>query len=527
MIRAVKKPMDNKVVEVDGESLTIEDVVSVARGNAMVSIAEAAKKRVTRSREALQKMVKDGKVIYGVNTGFGALANTRIPAEEIRRLQVNLIRSHSAGVGEPLPTEVVRAAMLLRVNTLAKGCSGTRLKILQTLVEMLNKRVHPVVPEKGSVGASGDLAPLSHLTLVLIGEGEAEYQGRILPGRQAMEAAGIPTVTLEAKEGIALNNGTQIMTAVAALTVYDAEKLVQTAEIAAALTLEALLGVVDAFDEKIHKARPHPGQIATARNIRSLISGSKLVRSGVEALKELGYPQDPYSLRCIPQVLGAVRDAVAYARRVVETEINSATDNPLVFADEGVCLSGGNFHGQPIAIAMDTLATALTVTGNFSERRTARLIDEKLNRGLPTFLVPPKAKKGLNSGFMTLQYTAAALASENKVLAHPACADSIPTSANFEDFVSMGTNAATKAVQTLENTQHIIAIELLCAAQAVEYRGQENLGKGTKRAYQAVRATVSRLGEDRQLSMDISTVVDELVRNGKLVETVKKEVPLV
>jgi len=519
--------MHNKFVEIDGESLTIEDVVLVARKNAKVTVSERAKERVARSREALQRMMSSGKTIYGVNTGFGALANTRISQEEIQQLQVNLIRSHSSGVGKPLSQEVVRAAMLLRANTLAKGYSGVRLETLETLVEMLNKGVHPVIPEKGSVGASGDLAPLSHLTLVLIGEGIAEYQGEILTGRQAMEKAGISTLSLEAKEGIALNNGTQTMTAIAALAVHDAEKLIQTAEIAAALTLEALLGVYDAFDERIHEVRPHPGQIAAARNIRSLINGSKLVHSGNEALEKLGYPQDPYSLRCIPQILGAARDMVAYARKTVETEINAATDNPLVFAEDSLCLSGGNFHGQPIAVAMDSLAMAITIVGNFSERRTARLIDPKLNRGLPAFLVPPQTKRGLNSGFMALQYTAAALASENKVLSHPACTDSIPTSANFEDFVSMGTTAAIKATQIIRNTQHIVAIELLCAAQAIEFRGKEKLGKGTKQAYLAIRDKVPVLKEDRQLNNDIEKLVKELIQNEKLVEIIEETVRLV
>jgi histidine ammonia-lyase len=519
--------MHNHVIEIDGETLTVEDVVSVARQNVKVALSESTKRKVTESRKALQKMIAEGKVIYGVNTGFGALANTKISPEEIRQLQVNLIRSHSTGVGKAFHKEVVRAAMLLRANTLAKGYSGVRLKVLETLVKMLNEHVHPVIPEKGSVGASGDLAPLSHLTLVLMGEGEAEYQGRVLTGKQAMEQAGIQPLTLEEKEGLALNNGTQVMTALAALAVHDAEKLVQTAEVAAALTLEAMLGVYDAFDERIHEVRPHPGQMATARNIRSLIHGSKLIRLGKEALETLGYPQDPYSLRCIPQVLGAARDAVAYTRKVVEIEINSATDNPLVFASNPACFSGGNFHGQPIAIAMDMLGIAITMVGNFSERRTARLIDEKLNRGLPAFLVSSQATKGLNSGFMTLQYTAAALASENKILAHPACVDSIPTSANFEDFVSMGTTAARKAKEIIRNTQNIIGIELICAAQAIEFRGWENLGKGTKQAYKAIRDKVPRLEEDRQLSIDIETVVRELVQNGKLVEVIRDVVALV
>jgi histidine ammonia-lyase len=519
--------MHNHVIEINGETLTIEDIVLIARQNVQIAISDSAKRRVIASREALQKMIKEGKTIYGVNTGFGALADTKISPEEIRRLQVNLIRSHSAGVDKPLPTEIVRAAMLLRANTLAKGYSGVRLQTLETIVEMLNKGVHPIIPEKGSVGASGDLAPLSHLTLVLIGEGKAEYRGKVLPGKQAMEQAGISLITFEAKEGIALNNGTQIMTAIAALAVFDAERLIQTAEIAAALTLEAMLGVYDAFDERIHNARPHRGQIATARNIRALINGSKLVQSGVEASKELGYPQDPYSLRCIPQVLGAARDTVGHVRKVVETEINSATDNPLVFASDGICLSGGNFHGQPIAIAMDSLGTAVAMVGSFSERRTARLTDEKLNRGLPAFLVPFQAKRGLNNGLMALQYTAAALTSENKVLAHPACVDSIPTSANFEDFVSMGTIAARKAREIIRNTQYIIAIELICAAQAVEFRGWQNLGEGTKRVYHTIRSKIPKLEEDRQLDREIEIVVRELIQNGKLVEAIKEVVSLV
>jgi histidine ammonia-lyase len=429
-------------VQIDGENLTIKDVVKVARENAKVAIPEKVKSRVKRCRSFLEELVKKKEVIYGVNTAFGALSNITIPPEDTKTLQLNLIRSHSTGVGEPLSTDVVRALMLLRANTLAKGYSGIRLKTLETLVEMLNKGVHPIIPSKGSVGASGDLAPLSHMVLVLIGEGKAEYKGEVMNGKEAMEKAGIKPIQLDFKEGVALNNGTQLITAIAALTVHDAESLIKTAEAAAALSLEALLGVTDAFEEKIHKLRPHTGQAITAKNIREMVAGSKLVQTGKEAMKKTGRPHDPYSLRCTPQVLGAARDAIAYARKVVETEINSATDNPLVFPEDGVCLSGGNFHGQPLSIAMDLLGIALAIVGNISERRIARLLDEKLNNGLPAFLIPPQAKAGLNSGLMTTQYTAAALTSENKVLAHPACVDSIPTSANFEDFVSMGTTAA-------------------------------------------------------------------------------------
>jgi len=512
----------HKEVQVDGETLTIEDVVEVAYGRARVSIPESVKVKVKKSRRLLEGLLEKGETIYGVNTGFGALSNTQISREELKQLQTNLIRSHAVGVGETLGIEIVRAAMLLRANTLAKGYSGVRIEVLETLVEMLNKGVHPIIPAKGSVGASGDLAPLSHMVLVLMGEGEAEYKGEVLSGKEAMEKAGIKPVQLDFKEGIALNNGTQLMTAIAALTVHKAENLIKTAEIAAALSMEALLGVSDALDEKIHKVRPHAGQAITAKNMRTLIEGSKLVQTGKEAIVKTGRPHDAYSLRCAPQVLGAARDAIAYARKVVETEINSATDNPLVFPEEGVCLSGGNFHGQPIAIAMDMLGIALTMVGNISERRIARLLDEKLNNGLPAFLIPPQAKKGLNSGLMTVQYTAAALASENKVLAHPACVDSIPTSANFEDFVSMGTTAAQKAAKILENTEYITAIELLCAAQAIEYRGPENLGKGTRKAYIAIRKTVPPLRGDRVLGKDIEKIKQAIEGGSLLKKTFSK-----
>jgi len=509
----------HKNVQIDGETLTIEDVVEVAHERATVSIPEHVKIKVERSRRVLEGLLREGEIIYGVNTGFGALSATIIPVEKARQLQINLIRSHAAGVGKPLSKEVVRAAMLLRANTLAKGYSGVRIEILEILVEMLNKGVHPVIPAKGSVGASGDLAPLSHMALVLMGEGEAEYKGEILSGREALERAGIRPIELDFKEGIALNNGTQLMTAIAALNVHRAENLIKAAEIAAALSMEALRGVVDALDERIHKVRPHPGQIMTARNLMKLVAGSKLVRRGREAVANMEPPHDAYSLRCIPQVLGAARDAIAYARKIVEIEMNSATDNPLVFPDEHVCISGGNFHGQPISIAMDILGIATTMVGNISERRIARLLDVNLNKGLPAFLIPPRIEEGLNSGLMTAQYTAAALASENKILAHPACIDSIPTSANFEDFVSMGVTAAQKASQILENTEYIVAIELLCAAQAVDIRGPEKLGEGTRRAYTVIREVVPPIREDRPLNKDIERV-RQLIYDGTLVKEV-------
>ncbi len=506
-------------IYVNGENLTIDDVVKVARENAKASLTEEARRRVKKSREVLEGLVAQDQVIYGVNTGFGALSGVKISPNRIRKLQSNLVKSHSSGVGQPLTRQVVRALMLLRVNTLAKGYSGVRLEILETLLGMLNKGVHPVIPAKGSVGASGDLAPLSHMILVLLGEGEAEYQGKMMTGREAMEKAGVKPVELDFKEGIALNNGTQLMTATAALVIHDAEILTKTAEVATALALEALLGVSDAFSDKIHRVRPQVGQAVTARSIRKLIEGSKLVQTGTEAMENVHRPHDPYSLRCAPQVLGASRDAITYAKRVVEIEMNSATDNPLVFPEDGTCLSGGNFHGQPISLAMDLVGMALTIIGNISERRTARLIDEKLNNGLPAFLVPPEATKGLNSGLMTVQYTAAALASENKVLAHPACTDSIPTSADFEDFVSMGVTAAQKAMHILENVQYIVAIELLCAAQAIEFRGPEKLGKGTRTAYFTLRKRVPMLKEDRPLSGDIEEV-RQIIRAGTILREI-------
>jgi len=504
-----------KKVYVDGETLTIEDVVAVARHNAKVEISKKARDKVKKCRRFLERLVEEKRVVYGVTTGFGALGNITISPRDMRELQSNLIRSHSTGVGKPLDRDIVRAMMLLRVNTLAKGYSGIRLKTLETLVRMLNEGVHPVVPEKGSVGASGDLAPLSHMTLVLMGEGQAEYKGKLMSGREALRKAGIQPVKLDVKEGVAINNGTQLMTAIAALAVYDTERLVKAAEVATALSLEALRGISDAFDERIHQVRPHLGQISSAQNIRLLTAGSKLITSGEKATKQGMHPQDPYSLRCAPQVLGAVRDAIGYVRKVVEIEINSATDNPLVFAEDKLCFSGGNFHGQPVALAMDILGTALATVGNIAERRIARLIDEKLSRGLPAFLISEKSKEGVQSGFMAAQYTAAALASENKVLAHPASVDSIPTSANFEDFVSMGPTAARKAMEILHNVEYIVAIELLCAAQGVDLRGPEKLGKGTKEAYLVVRKQVSQLKEDRPIYRDIEAVKN-LIRNGEL-----------
>jgi histidine ammonia-lyase len=513
----VRRGFLTKAVVINGETLTINDVVAVARHNASVTISEEAETKIERTYDTLQRLVEQDQVIYGVTTGFGALGNVPIRPKDIKKLQVNLIRSHASGVGRPLSAEIVRALMLLRANTLTKGHSGVRLETVKTLVQMVNEGVHPIIPEKGSVGASGDLAPLSHMVLVMIGEGVAEFQGTILEGKEAMHQARISPITLEAKEGVALNNGTQMMTAIAALAVHDAQTLIDTAEVAAALSLEALCGTIDAFDKKIHDAKPHEGQMKSASNIRKLLAQSTLVESSQESAKKRGYPQDPYSLRCIPQVLGAVRTAIDHVEDIVQLEINSATDNPLVFPNGQECLSGGNFHGQPISLAMDYLATALATVGNFSERRTAMLLDERLSRGLPPFLISDQAAKGVRSGLMTVQYTAAALASENKSLAHPASVDSIPTSANFEDFVSMGPIAARKAMEILRNTEYIVAIELLTATQGVDFRGAEKLGFGTRKAHRRLRQKVTPLEDDRVISKDIEAVV-ELIKQKQFID---------
>ncbi|MDR3541635.1 MAG: histidine ammonia-lyase [Desulfosporosinus sp.] len=503
-------------VILDGETLTLEQVVAVARYGAQVDLHSAAKKKVLRSREYVDQLIEDNQLVYGITTGFGMFSNVVISKDDAKKLQRNLIMSHATGVGEPLAPEIVRAILLLRANALAKGFSGIRLSTLETLIEVLNSGIIPVVPEKGSLGASGDLAPLSHMVLVLLGEGEAFYKGCRMSGQEALAQAKIAPVVLEGKEGLALINGTQVMTAIAALAIWDAEILWETANISAALSLEALEGILDAFDPKIHVVRPHRGQINVAKQIRLLTEGSTFV-----AGEQHPRVQDAYSFRCVAQVHGPSGDAVAYVKKVVEIEINSATDNPLIFPDEKQVLSGGNFHGQPIALAMDFLAIAVAELANIAERRVERMVNPNLS-GLPAFLTP---NGGLNSGFMIVQYSAASLVSENKTLAHPASVDSIPSSANQEDHVSMGTIAARKARVIIENTAHVLAMELLAACQAVDLRkGSEELklGKGSEGAYHLVRSKVSTLGVDRVMYPDIR-LAKELVSSGKLVETVRSK----
>lgn len=494
-------------VILDGASLTIDQVVRVSRSQEHVALAENARQKVAKCRDVLDELI-ESKIIYGINTGFGALSNVTISPNDLESLQVNLVRSHAAGVGPALPTDVTRAMMLLRANTLAKGLSGVRLSTLETLVAMINSRVHPVIPERGSVGASGDLAPLSHMALVMIGEGHAEYLGKTMEGSAALSAASIKPVRLAVKEGLALINGTQMMTAIGALMVHDARKLVKCAEMSGAMSVEVLQGLAEPFDDRLHQARPHLGQIASAHHMRQLLEGSKLVGFTEERAFKGLHLQDPYSLRCIPQVMGAARSAVDYASDTIRVELNSANDNPLIFPEDRAVLSGGNFHGQPIAIVLDLLAVALSTVGNLLERRIARLLDPKLSPGLPPFLVSGTAKAGLSSGLMLSQQTAAALASENKVLAHPASVDSIPTSANFEDFVSMGPAAALKLMRVVENLGFIVAIEFLCAAEAAETRGIEEPSPANREIHKIVRKLVQKLDKDRQISKDISQLAE-------------------
>jgi histidine ammonia-lyase len=491
---------------ISGTNLTINQVVAVAREHTRVEIAAASRKAMKLSREWVERAVREHAIVYGITTGFGAFQNVFIRSDRLRELQRNLILSHCAGVGDPFPEEVVRAMLLLRANALARGFSGIRISTVESLLDMLNRGVHPVVPEQGSVGSSGDLAPLSHAAAVLIGEGEAFYRGKRLPGRQAMRAAKIKPVVLEAKEGLALNNGTQAMTALGALAVHDARRLANIADIAAALSLEAVKGKSTPFAEKVLATRPHAGQSASGRNIRAMIEGSRLVDRVDHDTREK--VQDSYSIRCAPQVHGASRDAIEYVGGVVEIEINSATDNPLIFPETNESFSVGNFHGQPVALAMDFLGLAVAELGNISERRTAKLLDRVHNCGLPAFLA---GDGGVESGLMIEQYTAAALVSENKVLIHPASGDSIPTSANQEDHVSMGTIAARQTRQIIRNVEHVLAIEIHCAYEALGFRSQRP-GNGSRKVLSMLRSEIDPLRGDRPLSRDIEHIV-ELIHN--------------
>ncbi|PWH12134.1 MAG: histidine ammonia-lyase [Anaerolineae bacterium] len=513
--------MDGEFIFLNGQSLTFAQVKAVAYGrpNApRVQISKEAAHQVERAAQAVQRLLRQGTIAYGITTGFGAFKDRIIPSEQVEQLQRNILVSHAVGVGTPFDIPTTRAIMLIRANTLARGHSGVRLVTLQLLVEMLNRGVHPVIPEKGSLGASGDLAPLAHMALPLIGEGWAEYQGEILSGAEAMRRAGLEPVKLAAKEGLALTNGTAVMTAVGVLQTLRAERYSQTADIAGCLSLEALHGTDLAFDARIHALRPYPRQQECAAYLRHLLDGSQFTREHASL-----NVQDAYTLRCIPQVHGAVRDAIAYARWIFEIELNAVTDNPLIFInddDEISVLSGGNFHGEPLAIAMDYLAFSVAELGNISERRIMRLTDECSNTHvLPAFLT---REGGLNSGFMILQYTAAALATENKVLSHPASVDTIPTSANVEDHVSMGVTAALKLRAVLDNVEQILAIELMAAAQGVDFRKQvighdKMLGQGTRGVYALLRHHIPFIETDRPLA-EYMEKVRQLVAEGAVLQ---------
>jgi histidine ammonia-lyase len=497
------------------ERLNLDRLAAIARFGARVALTPEAIDAIVRTRDLVDSWVRDGKIIYGVTTGFGALSDRIISAADALRLQQNILMSHAAGVGDALDEATVRAVIALRVNDLARGNSGIGLETVELLIELLNRGVWPVVPEKGSVGASGDLAPLAHLALVLIGSGEAFYQGHRLPGDEALARCGLRPIQLRSAEGLALVNGTQVTCAIGALALIDAIRLSKSADIAASMSLEVLMGSRTEFDRRIHRLRPHPGQITAADNMERITQNSEIVSSH----KDCSRIQDAYTLRCSPQVHGASKDAIHYALGVVEIEMNSSTNNPLILADSREFLLGGNFHGQPLALALDFLCMAVAEFANISERRIERLVNPQLS-GLPAFLVK---NGGLNSGFMIAQYTAAALVSENKTLSHPACVDSIPTSANKEDHVSMSPISARKLREIVRNTEYVIAIELLCAAQAMDLFTNLQAGEGARAAYAVIRDAIPHLEEDRILAKDIQTLTG-LLRSGEILRAVENAV---
>ena len=504
-------------IYINGKDLTFDEVLSVAYGrpgSSQVKLADDARGRVAKCADAVETLVKRGEIAYGITTGFGAFKDKIISRDEAGLLQRNIVVSHAVGVGEKFDIPTVRAIMMIRANTLARGYSGIRVETLELILEFLNRGVHPLIPEKGSLGASGDLAPLAHFACVLIGEGIAEVDGEVLDGLGALGRFGLKPLTLAPKEGLALTNGTTIMTALGLMETARAVKLAELADVAGCMTLEALHGTVSAFDERIHDLRPHPRQVECARHLREILKGSGFCRDF-----DPSNVQDAYTLRCMPQVHGACRDAVAYAEWVLKLELNAVTDNPLIFADgENIeVISGGNFHGEPLALAFDYLTIALAELGNISERRTMRLTDEASNaHTLPAFLTE---HGGLNSGFMIVQYTAAALCAENKVLAHPASVDTIPSSANVEDHVSMGATAALKLRQVATNLENILAIELFCAAQGIDFRkkamGDKDLGFGTRELYAEIRKRVPFIEKDTYLKKHLDAVID-IVRSFEL-----------
>jgi len=504
-----------KTIVIDGKNLLLEDMELIALG-AKTKLSADSKARMNSSQKVVSETMRLGETIYGVNTGFGLLSDVAISNKEIEHLQANLLRSHAVGVGPRFEKKTVRAMMALRANCLAAGYSGVRPKVAEKLLELLNKRVHPIVPEKGSVGASGDLAPLAHMALVLIGEGLAEYNGEIFSGAEALARAKIKPLTLGPKEGLALINGTQASSAVGVLTLLRAERLCKIADVAGAMTLDALEGTPAPFDPDIWRARPHKGHKEVGENFLKLLQQSDIREAHAQCKKI----QDAYSLRCIPQVHGAVRDALIFARTVLETEINSATDNPLVFSNDKKIISAGNFHGQPIAYALDFVGIAATGLGTISERRIEKIINPAMSSGLPPFLAK---NPGLESGFMIVQVAAASLVSENKVLAHPSSVDSIPTSADKEDHVSMSLTSALKASQIVDNVENILAMELLVAAEGLEYRKPLKPGRGAYAAYKLMRKHVKPLLGDREFWRDVEKI-KTLIEDGSMLKAVEETV---
>jgi histidine ammonia-lyase len=485
------------MIILNGQTLTLHEISEVLYKKEKVEVSVESMKKVERSRRAVEDIVAKEKIVYGVTTGFGKFSDVLIQKEDTEELQLNLIHSHACGVGDPFPENVSRAMLLLRANTLLKGFSGVRSILVDTLIKLINLRIHPIIPQQGSLGASGDLIPLAHLALVLIGEGEVMYKGKRCSTKEAFEAESLSPIVLQAKEGLALINGTQAMTAMGVVAYIEAEKLAFQAEFIAAITMEGLRGIIDAFDEDVHIARGYKEQVDVAKRMRVILEGSHLITRQGEIRV-----QDAYSLRCIPQVFGATWQALGYVKDKLEIEINAATDNPLIFDNGAKVISGGNFHGQPIALAMDLLKIAMAEMANIGERRVERMVNPQLS-DLPPFLSP---KPGLQSGAMILQYCAASLVSENKTLAHPASVDSIPSSANQEDHVSMGTIASRHAYQIIGNVRNVLAIELICALQAVEYRGVDKMSPLTKAIYYKGREITPSITNDRVFSKDIENI---------------------
>lgn len=500
----------------NGRDLTLEQLVQVTRNHAVVELADEAKDKIIASRKLVDKFVQEKRVVYGITTGFGKFAEVIIPEDETKELQKNLIMSHSCGVGNPLSEDIARGIMVLRANNLAKGYSGVKLETVNTILNMLNAGITPIIPEKGSLGASGDLAPLSHMVQPMLGLGNCYYKGEVRKSTEAMKEAGIPTIELTSKEGLALINGTQVMTSVGALTLYDALNISKISDIAASMTMEALGGIINAYDQRVADVRKHKGLATTCKNVRTLLEGSKNTTKQGEVRV-----QDAYSLRCVPQIHAGCKDAINFVKEKVDIEMNSVTDNPIIFPEDEMAISAGNFHGEPMALPFDFLGIALSELANVSERRLEKMVNPALSHGLPAFLC---VKGGVNSGFMIVQYSAASLVSENKVLSHPASVDSIPSSANQEDHVSMGTIAARKAKEIAFNTRKVLAMEILAACQAIDLnKSKDKLSKATRAVYDKVREVVTFNEVDRIMNIDIEAV-DKLLVDGSIVKAAEEVV---